>query len=325
MHTIQVEATDSLGQVVDSEPSTLKVDRKPPRVSVRVRGGAVTVRVSDGPKKESSGVAAGSVHVSFGDGHSAQGRAKVTHRYKSGGSYTVTVTASDNAGNQRHRASAGVGFMRRRRLARRLSRSVRHVAGSPRRSWRCSARCLSSPLRRMRSTGPPRAGSAPKSSPSTTPPTNRGMRRRQMRRSRRTGSTSCSRRAPRTSSKTTVNRSEWRSRTARHPARRRHLPLRPRHRGTGACRRRKPRCAHAKATRSRQGDRPRRRRTPRSAPMDATSLSPVPSSSFPRTPTENVDVYVRDMDVQLTADRKRLVAPTRSSRPERRRRAARLR
>jgi hypothetical protein len=100
VHTIQVEATDSLGQVVDSEPSTLKVDRTPPRVSVRVRGGAVVVRVSDGPKKESSGVAAGSVRVSFGDGHSARGRAKVTHRYRLGGSYTVTVTASDNAGNK---------------------------------------------------------------------------------------------------------------------------------------------------------------------------------------------------------------------------------
>jgi hypothetical protein len=100
VHTIQVEATDSLGQVVDSEPSTLKVDRKPPTVSVRVRGSSVTVRVSDGPKGESSGVNAGTVHVSFGDRHSASGRAKVTHRYKAGGSYTVTVTASDNAGNK---------------------------------------------------------------------------------------------------------------------------------------------------------------------------------------------------------------------------------
>jgi hypothetical protein len=99
VHTIQVEATDSLGQVVDSEPSTLKVDRSPPSVSVRVRGDAVTVRVSDGPKGESPGVNAGTVHVNFGDRHSASGRAKVTHRYTSGGSYTITVTASDNAGN----------------------------------------------------------------------------------------------------------------------------------------------------------------------------------------------------------------------------------
>jgi hypothetical protein len=100
VHTIQVEATDSLGQVVDSEPSTLKVDRTPPRVSVRVRGDAVTVRVSDGPKGQSSGVSTGSVHVSFGDGRSAHGRAKLTHRYKAGGSYTITLTASDNAGNK---------------------------------------------------------------------------------------------------------------------------------------------------------------------------------------------------------------------------------
>jgi hypothetical protein len=99
VHTIQVEATDSLGQVVDSEPSTLKVDRKPPAVGVRVRGSSVTVRVSDGPKGESSGVNAGSVHISFGDKHSVSGRAKVAHRYKAGGSYTITVTASDNAGN----------------------------------------------------------------------------------------------------------------------------------------------------------------------------------------------------------------------------------
>jgi hypothetical protein len=100
VHTIQVEATDALGQVVDSEPSTLKVDRSPPRVSVRVRGSSVMVRVSDGPKQESSGVEAGSVHVSFGDGRSAHGRLKVTHRYSSGGSYTITVTASDRAGNR---------------------------------------------------------------------------------------------------------------------------------------------------------------------------------------------------------------------------------
>jgi PKD domain-containing protein len=100
VHTIQVEATDSLGQVVDSEPSTMKVDRSPPRVSVRVRGGTVVVRVSDGTRGQSSGVNAGSVHVSFGDGRSAHGRAMLRHRFKAGGSYTVTVTASDRAGNR---------------------------------------------------------------------------------------------------------------------------------------------------------------------------------------------------------------------------------
>ena len=99
VHTLQVEATDSLGQVVDSEPSTLKVDRAPPRVRVRVRDSSVTVRVSDGPKGESPGVEAGSVRISFGDRRSAHGRAKVTHRYALRGYYTITVTASDNAGN----------------------------------------------------------------------------------------------------------------------------------------------------------------------------------------------------------------------------------
>jgi hypothetical protein len=100
VHSIQVEATDSLGQVVDSVPATLKVDRTPPRVRVRVRGGSVIVRVSDGPRGQSSGVATRSVHVRFGDGHSGGGRSLLRHRYKTGGSYTITVTASDNAGNR---------------------------------------------------------------------------------------------------------------------------------------------------------------------------------------------------------------------------------
>jgi hypothetical protein len=98
-HSIQVEATDSLGQVVDSIPATLLVDRTPPKVSVRVRGKTVIVRVSDGPKGQSSGVEPASVRVTFGDRHAARGSAKLSHRYAAGGSYTVTVTASDNAGN----------------------------------------------------------------------------------------------------------------------------------------------------------------------------------------------------------------------------------
>jgi hypothetical protein len=101
-HTIEVEATDSLGQVVDSVPSTLKIDRTPPSVSLRVHGSSVTVRVKDMPKSETSGVNPGSVHVRFGDGRSGDGRRNPTHRYKRGGSYTVVVTASDNAGNTVH-------------------------------------------------------------------------------------------------------------------------------------------------------------------------------------------------------------------------------
>ncbi len=70
VHSIQVEATDSLGQVVDSEPSTLKVDRSPPRVSVRVRGGTVVVRVNDGPKGRGSGSTPARCMSAFGDGRS---------------------------------------------------------------------------------------------------------------------------------------------------------------------------------------------------------------------------------------------------------------
>ena len=103
VHTIQVEATDSLGQVVDSVPATIKIDRTPPRVRVRVRGSSVTVRVSDGARGQSSGVNAGSVRVSFGNGGrhgSAHGRTVLGHRYRAGGTYTITVTASDKAGNR---------------------------------------------------------------------------------------------------------------------------------------------------------------------------------------------------------------------------------
>ena len=100
VHTLQVEATDSLGQVVDSEPATLKVDRKPPSVRVSVRGTTVTVRVSDGPKGEVSGVELGSVKVRFGDGYSAGGRKVLRHTYTRAGTYTIVVSASDNAGNK---------------------------------------------------------------------------------------------------------------------------------------------------------------------------------------------------------------------------------
>jgi hypothetical protein len=61
------------------------------------------VHVSDGAKRQVSGVNAGSVHVSFGDGGrhgSAHGRTVLGHRYGAGGSYTITVTAADKAGNR---------------------------------------------------------------------------------------------------------------------------------------------------------------------------------------------------------------------------------
>lgn len=101
VHTLQVEATDSLGQVVDSVPATVKVDRTAPRAKLRVRGASVTVRVSDGPRGQCSGVRAGSVRVRFGDGSSAYAKTLSRHRYARAGTYTLTITAADRVGNRR--------------------------------------------------------------------------------------------------------------------------------------------------------------------------------------------------------------------------------
>jgi hypothetical protein len=100
VHTIQVQATDSLGQVVDSVPATLKIDRIAPRVRVSARGSEVTVRVVDGAHGQVSGVRVGSVKVRFGDGASGHGRLTLRHSYAHPGSYTMLVTASDVAGNR---------------------------------------------------------------------------------------------------------------------------------------------------------------------------------------------------------------------------------
>jgi hypothetical protein len=100
VHRVQIEATDALGQVVDSAPATLKVYRSPPKVKVSIHGASVTVRIGE-PNKESPGVAKSSVRVRFGDRHSAHGRTKLRHRYSRAGKYTIVVTADDKAGNKR--------------------------------------------------------------------------------------------------------------------------------------------------------------------------------------------------------------------------------
>jgi hypothetical protein len=98
VHTIVVDATDALGQVQESLPATLKVDRSPPAVRLRARGSSLTVRVSD----RGSGVRKSSVRVSFGDGAGGRNRTSLNHSYARGGTYVVFVTASDKAGNKTH-------------------------------------------------------------------------------------------------------------------------------------------------------------------------------------------------------------------------------
>lgn len=96
-HRVQLLAFDIDGQATLSPPSTLRVDGEPPRVRIaRAQGGhGVSVRVSD----PFVGVAKHDVSVSFGDGHSARGRARFSHRYAHGGVYEVVVHVRDKLGN----------------------------------------------------------------------------------------------------------------------------------------------------------------------------------------------------------------------------------
>lgn len=120
-HTIQVFAVDGAGQETGSRFGRLKVDRHGPEVKLRRHGRRLTVVVSDGPRRSTSGVRRGSVRVSFGAGASAstrnrqgaargrrKGRGKgsrkpvtvrVAHVYEHGGSYRLQVRARDGAGN----------------------------------------------------------------------------------------------------------------------------------------------------------------------------------------------------------------------------------
>ena len=97
VHSLQLLATDALGQATLTPPTTLKIDGQPPLVHVnRQRGGnRVLVRVSDAQ----SGVYAKGVSVSFGDGHRAGGRSSFLHTYTRPGVYTVVVHTRDNLGN----------------------------------------------------------------------------------------------------------------------------------------------------------------------------------------------------------------------------------
>jgi hypothetical protein len=96
-HSLQVLATDSVGQSTLTPVTPLQVDGVPPQATLRLGGGGRILRVlvSDG----GSGVNRRSVRISFGDGSQANGRASASHRYSREGVYTVTVTARDRLGN----------------------------------------------------------------------------------------------------------------------------------------------------------------------------------------------------------------------------------
>jgi hypothetical protein len=117
-HRIQVFAVDEAGQETGSRRANLRVDRSGPRVTLRRRGMRLTVIVSDGLRRTTSGLRRGSVRVSFGE-HGGAGAstskwrreekagrggkapivARVRHTYSRRGRFQLTVRARDKAGN----------------------------------------------------------------------------------------------------------------------------------------------------------------------------------------------------------------------------------
>jgi hypothetical protein len=95
---VRILATDRLGGEVLSKPVKLRVDGRPPTVRVRLRsrGGKVLLRLKD----PQSGLATGTIRVSFGDGSHKRGQAVLRHRYAEAGNYTIRVRARDRVGNR---------------------------------------------------------------------------------------------------------------------------------------------------------------------------------------------------------------------------------
>jgi hypothetical protein len=94
---VRVLATDRLGGEVLSRAVKLRVDSQPPRLKYRIAGHRhdLDVRLTDAQ----SGLAPGTVRISFGDGDRGRGRAKFHHPYSRAGTYAVRVRARDRVGN----------------------------------------------------------------------------------------------------------------------------------------------------------------------------------------------------------------------------------
>jgi hypothetical protein len=95
----QVLATDALGGQVTSETAMLKVDGRPPTVSVKAGGAKVRVRLRD----SGSGVKPAATKISYGDGKVRHGGSAASHVYDAPGSYRVVVVGADKVGNRVHR------------------------------------------------------------------------------------------------------------------------------------------------------------------------------------------------------------------------------
>ena len=56
--------------------------------------------MSDGARSSTSGVDNTSVSIGWGDGKRSSGRRTASHRYRGAGPFTITVRATDKAGNR---------------------------------------------------------------------------------------------------------------------------------------------------------------------------------------------------------------------------------
>jgi hypothetical protein len=97
-HQLQLLATDIFGQSTLTPASTIKIDGGSANVRVtRTHGGrGVALRLSD----PNSGLASGTIRVSFGDGAQGRGRTALKHRYGRPGVYQIVVQVSDKLGNK---------------------------------------------------------------------------------------------------------------------------------------------------------------------------------------------------------------------------------
>jgi len=100
VHKIQIFAVDGAGQETGSQTGRLKVDRKGPRARIRVRGRSVSVRITDGARRRTSGVRRSSTRISFGDGGGRASVLRAGHVYSRAGRYRIVVRARDRAGNR---------------------------------------------------------------------------------------------------------------------------------------------------------------------------------------------------------------------------------
>ena len=100
VHRWRVVATDPRGQRSSSTTRTLRLDGTPPRVSVAISGRRAAgspVRFVSRARDGASGVAR--VSIGYGDGSPVVFGSDVRHVFRSG-RYTVTIAATDAAGNR---------------------------------------------------------------------------------------------------------------------------------------------------------------------------------------------------------------------------------